>query len=84
LERLQDETYLIKNGKTLKSIVEALSIVFENGEKRSIDTEDIYSELDPIWIDDLKENRQKGFQQNRIILTGYVLAISHPLFGSIY
>lgn len=72
LERLQDETYLIKNGKTLESIVEALSIVFENGEKRSIDTEDKYSELDTIWIDDLKANRQKGFQQNRIILTRYV------------
>jgi hypothetical protein len=72
MERLRDETYLIKNGKTLKSIVEALSIIFENGEKRSIDTEDIYSELDPIYIDDLKENRQKGLEQNRIVLTRYV------------
>jgi hypothetical protein len=72
MERLRDEIYLIKNGKTLKSIVEALSIIFENGEKRSIDTEDIYSELDPIYIDDLKENRQKGLEQNRIVLTRYV------------
>lgn len=72
MERLRDETYLIKNGKTLKSIVEALSIIFENGEKRSIDTEDIYSELDPIYVDDLKENRQKGLEQNRIVLTRYV------------
>lgn len=72
MERLRDETYLVKNGKTLKSIVEALSIIFENGEKRSIDTEDIYSELDPIYIDDLKENRQKGLEQNRIVVTRYV------------
>ncbi|KAJ4299563.1 hypothetical protein N0V90_004809 [Kalmusia sp. IMI 367209] len=69
MERLRDETYLIKNGKTLKSIIEALSIIFENGEKRSIDTEDTYSELDPIYIDDLKEDRQKGLDQNRIVLT---------------
>lgn len=72
MERLRDETYLIKNGKTLKSIVEAQGIIFENGEKRSIDTEDIYSEMDPIYIDDLKENRQKGLEQNRIVLSRYV------------
>lgn len=72
MERLQDEKYLIKNGKTLKSIVEAQSMIFENGEKRSIDTENKHSELDPIYIDDLKENRQKGLEQNRIVLTRYV------------
>ncbi|PVH99820.1 hypothetical protein DM02DRAFT_629036 [Periconia macrospinosa] len=67
-ERLKDETYLIKNGKTLATIIEGQTIMFENGEKRSFNTEDRYSELDPIYIDDLKEDRQKGLRQNCFIL----------------
>lgn len=59
----------MKNGKTIKSIAEAKTILFENREKRSIDVENDDYQLAPIYIDDLRENKRKGFSQNRLKLT---------------
>ena len=69
MKRLKHETYLVKNGKTIQSIVEGKVIEFENGEKRVIDTADEYFETDPIYIDDLRANSKKRFSQNRLGLT---------------
>lgn len=71
MEKLQHEHYLEKNGKTIRSIVEAQSIVFENKDKRMIDVVDKNAVLEPIYIDDLKENRRKGLYQNRLRLSQY-------------
>ncbi|KAF2175978.1 hypothetical protein K469DRAFT_608704 [Zopfia rhizophila CBS 207.26] len=68
-EKLGDEQYLVKNGKTIKSIVEAQTMVFENGEKRTIDTVDKHASLEPIYIDDVKENSQKGLYTNRVAVS---------------
>ncbi|CAI6338266.1 unnamed protein product [Periconia digitata] len=69
MEKIRDETYLIKNGKTLKSIVKAESINFENGQKRLIDLDEIRSGPYVVYIDDLREDKTKGLKQNRLILT---------------
>ncbi|KAE9377463.1 hypothetical protein N431DRAFT_329570 [Stipitochalara longipes BDJ] len=69
LKRLKHEKYLVKNGKTIKSIVEGKVIDFENGEKRLIDTANEHYEPDSIWIDDLKANSAKRFSQNRLIIS---------------
>jgi hypothetical protein len=74
MEKLKHEKYLEKNGKTIRSIVEAQSIVFENRDKRTIDVVDKHAVLEPIYIDDLKENRQKGLYQNRLQLSQYELS----------
>lgn len=66
LKRLKHEKYLIKNGKTIKSIVEGKVIEFENGEKRLIDTANENFETEPIYIDDLRANSAKRFYQNRL------------------
>ncbi|PMD30615.1 hypothetical protein L207DRAFT_549324 [Hyaloscypha variabilis F] len=66
LKRLKHEKYLIKNGKTIKSIVEGKVIEFENGEKRLIDTTNENFETEPIYIDDLRANSAKRFYQNRL------------------
>ena len=66
MKRLKHEKYLVKNGKTIKSIVEGKVIEFENGEKRLIDTADEYFETEPIYIDDLRANSKKHFSQNRL------------------
>jgi len=69
LKRLKHEKYLVKNGKTIKSIVEGKAIDFENGEKRLIDTANENFETAPIWIDDLRANSAKRFSQNRIAIS---------------
>ncbi|PVH69481.1 hypothetical protein DL98DRAFT_522149 [Cadophora sp. DSE1049] len=69
LKRLKHENYLVKNGKSIKSIVEGKVIEFENGEKRLIDIADEYFEPVPVYIDDLKANSKKRFSQNRLRIT---------------
>jgi hypothetical protein len=69
LEKLEGETYLIKNGKTIKSIVEAKVIEFENGPKRFLDMTDRNLEMEPIYIDDLRENFALGFRANNLFLS---------------
>jgi hypothetical protein len=66
LKRLKHEKYLVKNGKTIKSIVEGKVIEFENGEKRLIDTASEVFEAQTVWIDDLKASPSKRFIQNRL------------------
>jgi len=66
MQKLANETYLIKNGKTLKSIVQAKTLVFENYQKRIYDINRQNSPLASIFIDDLKENRKKRFYENRL------------------
>jgi hypothetical protein len=63
---LKHETYLVKNGKTIKSIVEGKSVEFENGEKRILDTCSEHFEIEPIYIDDLRHNPTRKLKQNRI------------------
>lgn len=65
-EKLKNERYLEVNGKTIKSIVEAQGIIFENGEKRTIDTTSSTARLEPIWIDNLRADRSRGLYQNRV------------------
>jgi hypothetical protein len=67
--RLKDETYLERNGKTINSIVESKVIEFENGEKRIFNIRDEAFEPDPISIDYLEPNVEKGFEQNRLKIT---------------
>jgi hypothetical protein len=71
LDRLRDETYLEKNGKTIKSIVEAKVIKFENGEKRTINTVKERFGLERVYIDDLEEDKAKRFTQNRVSISRY-------------
>ncbi|KAF1849715.1 uncharacterized protein K460DRAFT_360566 [Cucurbitaria berberidis CBS 394.84] len=68
LQKLAKETYLVKNGKTLKSIVQAKTTAFEDCQKRTFDTNNRKGQLVSIYIDDLRENPHKDFYQNRIIL----------------
>lgn len=68
LQKLASEKYLVKNGKTLKSIVQAKTTVFENNQKRKIDTSDRKAPIVQIYIDDLRENQKKRFYQNLLEL----------------
>jgi hypothetical protein len=66
LKKLQDESYLEVNGKTIQSIVQGKAIEFENKEKRRANIfDDLYVPA-PIWIDDLQPNASKKFTQNRV------------------
>jgi hypothetical protein len=69
LKKLKHEQYLVKNGKTIKSIVEGKVIEFENGEKRNIDAANDQFETDPVYIDDLRSNPKKKFKQNRLLIS---------------
>ncbi|KAH7385873.1 hypothetical protein BKA66DRAFT_548581 [Pyrenochaeta sp. MPI-SDFR-AT-0127] len=66
LHKLRKEKYLIKNGKTLKSIVQAKTTVFENYEKRIYDINREDAPYVSIEIDDLRESSKKRFFQNRV------------------
>lgn len=69
IEKLKDEEYLVKNGKTIKSIAEALTISFENGEKRTLNTTKRHAVIEPLWIDDLRPTPGTGLHQNRLHIT---------------
>lgn len=56
----------MKNGKTIKSIVEGKVVEFENGEKRILDTCSDHFEVEPIYIDDLRPNAATRLRQNRL------------------
>lgn len=65
LQKLTNETYLVKNGKTLKSIAQAKTTQFENHDKRMANTSVRNDKKVVVYIDDLKENGKKNFKQNR-------------------
>lgn len=75
LDRLRDETYLEKNGKTIRSIVEAKVIEFENGEKRRINTVKERFGLERVYIDDLEGDKAKRFTPNRLSISRYATKI---------
>jgi hypothetical protein len=66
LERLKDQKYLVKNGKTIETIVEGKVAEFERGEKRRFNSMDENSTFPSIYIDDLKYNPKKRFQRNKL------------------
>ncbi|KAF2258275.1 hypothetical protein CC78DRAFT_621938 [Lojkania enalia] len=66
--KLKRETYLEKNGKTITSIVEALTSDFELSAKRTINTKRNRDTLS-VYVDDLKPNSQRNFLQNELLLT---------------
>jgi hypothetical protein len=71
LQKLAGETYLTENAhnpKTLKSIVQTRTTVFENYQKRIIDVTRQREETYRVLIDDLRENRRKGFFTNNMEL----------------
>ena len=72
LKKLKHEQYLVKNGKTIQSIVDAKVMDFENGYKRIIDVTDKKFQVPPIEIDDLRPNLRKRFYQNQLELTRLV------------
>ncbi|KAF1949105.1 hypothetical protein CC80DRAFT_497783 [Byssothecium circinans] len=69
VKKLREETYLVKNGKTIRSIAEAKTAEFENSQKRKIDTTRRGTTLAPIYIDDLQADPSRNFYQNRLTLT---------------
>ncbi|ORY16547.1 Hsp70 family protein-like protein [Clohesyomyces aquaticus] len=70
MQKLKDERYLETNGKTIKSIVEAQIINFENGEKRTFNATVSSSYMPYLFIDNLREDpNKKGQYQNRLEIT---------------
>ncbi|PVI00853.1 hypothetical protein DM02DRAFT_671732 [Periconia macrospinosa] len=63
-DKLRSEKYLVCNGKTLKSIVQGRTALFENGQKRTFDTNNSRIPLNPIYIDNLRQNEAKHFRPN--------------------
>jgi hypothetical protein len=64
---LKHADYLVKNGKTIRSIVDGKIIEFENGIKRTIDTASGNLKSEFIWIDNLMPDpRKPNFHQNRL------------------
>lgn len=73
LQKLASETYLWDNPrkkKTLKSIVQVKTTYFENWEKRLVDVTDTKrkDETHRVQIDNLEENRRKGFYTDNLEL----------------
>jgi hypothetical protein len=64
LERLSGEEYLVRNGRTLKSIAQAKTTTFEHSQKRIIDVTQKNSRIFPVVVHDLREQRNKGFHDN--------------------
>lgn len=62
--RLKSERYLLGNGKTLKSIVQSRTALFENGQKRTFDVYNPRILTRPIYIDNLRQNERKHFRPN--------------------
>lgn len=70
LSKLKNESYLEKNGKTIRSIVNRKVIDFENTTKRTLDLNDTHCRIEPIWIDDLLPSQTDSqLQQNRLEIT---------------
>lgn len=65
LKKLASETYLVKKGKTLKSIAQSRTTVFERGAKRRVNTCDRNDRRVPVHVEDLEENENKNFRANR-------------------
>ncbi|OAK96902.1 hypothetical protein IQ06DRAFT_351485 [Phaeosphaeriaceae sp. SRC1lsM3a] len=69
LQKLANEQYLIGNGKTLKSIAQAKTTVFENYQKRIIDvTTKKPTKPVTVYIDNLRESKNKKLLTNNIPL----------------
>ena len=71
LDRLKDEGYLAVNGKTIQSIVEAKVVEFEIGVKRQMDTEKEKFGAGSVKIDNLREDGDKRFKQNKMSFNRY-------------
>lgn len=65
LERLEDEHYLEKKGKTIRTIVETKVAEFENL-KRSINVNDKDQREKSIHIDGLSRNDEKRFKPGKL------------------
>ncbi|KAF2624064.1 hypothetical protein BU25DRAFT_348820 [Macroventuria anomochaeta] len=71
LQKLANETYLVNdpyNTKSLKSIVQVRTGIFENYQKRIIDTTKRKEETFRVRIENLRENRRKGFYSDNLEL----------------
>lgn len=69
LQKLASEKKdLVRNGKTLESIVQARITFFENNQKRRIDTSDRKAPPVEIEIDNLRKNEKKRFYENGLVL----------------
>ncbi|CAN9331808.1 unnamed protein product [Alternaria alternata] len=71
LQKLANEKYLIDdvhNPKTLRSIVGIRTTIFENYQKRIIDTTKRKEETYQVHIENLRENKKKGFYRNNLEL----------------
>jgi hypothetical protein len=67
MNKLNNESYLEKNGKTIRSIVDRKVIEFENTTKRIWDLNNPHCVVAPIWIDDLQPSQTDDqLQQNRV------------------
>jgi hypothetical protein len=64
LKKLARETYLETNGRTIKSIVQAQTSIFENYEKRIIDTTRIHTGSTNVRIVGLRANKRRNFASN--------------------
>jgi hypothetical protein len=64
LKKLARETYLETNGRTIKSIVQAQTSIFENYEKRRIDTTKRQTGSSNVRIVGLRANDQRKFASN--------------------
>ncbi|KAL1794641.1 hypothetical protein ACET3X_006457 [Alternaria dauci] len=71
LQKLANETYLIDdphNPRSLESIVQIRTTIFENYQKRIIDTTKRREETYRVHIENLRENQKKGFYPNNLEL----------------
>jgi hypothetical protein len=66
LKKLARETYLETNGRTIKSIVQAQTLMFENYEKRRIDTTKSHPGSYNVRIDGLRANKTREFASNKM------------------
>jgi hypothetical protein len=61
IEKLHSEDCLEKNGKIINSIAEALTIAFENGERRTVNvTKRKHAVIEPLRVDNLRPTPGSG------------------------
>jgi hypothetical protein len=68
LKRLAREKYMETNGRTIKSIAQAQTSIFETYEKRIIDTTKKKDGASNIRILGLRENERKKFAPNLMLM----------------
>lgn len=68
--RLKNEKYLEENGETLDSIIDSLVVDFERQSKKRMDEMKVGpQEVFRVKIPGLRENKKRGFEAGRLILT---------------